>query len=245
MYIIDKKDNIKLGLAINVFMVYLMISRAFFEYKNHIESLKAPANSIFSKDSRVHYSSTFAPNKFYGFIPFEIIVPITAVFIVLTIVFTVTMIKSKRQSGVNLSIFFIYSATVEIIDAIINHSSYILDFQTVICLLSLVISIFIILYFKSPNSSLKIACTVLCALCAVLSVGSYIGESIIMVLILIQVNNSFSFNKVFNDKATTPDIEDDNKIVLNNVELLLKYKQLLDDGIITQEEFDEKKKELL
>ena len=32
---------------------------------------------------------------------------------------------------------------------------------------------------------------------------------------------------------------------LDNIELLKKYKDLLDSGVITQEEFDAKKKELL
>ncbi|MDE7453963.1 MAG: SHOCT domain-containing protein [Clostridia bacterium] len=32
---------------------------------------------------------------------------------------------------------------------------------------------------------------------------------------------------------------------LDNADLILKYKKLLDEGIITQEEFDKKKKELL
>lgn len=31
----------------------------------------------------------------------------------------------------------------------------------------------------------------------------------------------------------------------DNIDLLIKFKQLLDDGVITQEEFDKKKKELL
>lgn len=33
--------------------------------------------------------------------------------------------------------------------------------------------------------------------------------------------------------------------IRNNIQMLREYKQLLDEGILTQEEFDAKKKELL
>lgn len=47
------------------------------------------------------------------------------------------------------------------------------------------------------------------------------------------------------EKATNKEGKDELKEELNNVELIKKYKELLDSGAITQEEFDKKKSEIL
>ena len=49
-------------------------------------------------------------------------------------------------------------------------------------------------------------------------------------------------HKKANDLTNTKQTQQKNS---DNVDLLLKYKELLDKGVITQEEFDEKKTALL
>ena len=53
------------------------------------------------------------------------------------------------------------------------------------------------------------------------------------------VTNSNSYNNPVNNDLTQ------NKASSENFDHIIKYKELLDAGVITQEEFDEKKKELL
>ena len=50
---------------------------------------------------------------------------------------------------------------------------------------------------------------------------------------------------IYLEKATNKEEKDELKEELNNVELIKKYKELLDSGAITQEEFDKKKSEIL
>lgn len=66
--------------------------------------------------------------------------------------------------------------------------------------------------------------------------------------------NSVVFNKKYNDIAEEVKLKIENLIknqskvsnpTPNDPDILRKYKQLFDDGIITQEDFDAKKKEIL
>ena len=57
-----------------------------------------------------------------------------------------------------------------------------------------------------------------------------------------QIETTFNETKVENDKASVPTSANSN---VSSADELLKYKSLLDQGIITQEEFDAKKKQLL
>jgi len=69
----------------------------------------------------------------------------------------------------------------------------------------------------------------------------FLAESALLFSIIIIAIIKRKYNFTSDIVATKQKIEEDVK----NLDLLMKYKELLNEGIITQEEFEEKKKELL
>lgn len=146
------------------------------------------------------------------------------------------------------------------------------NFLSLLLNLPLIISIILILlFFKKPSNGLKIGSILFSSISMLiflltgviryiffsffynpfyspnLSEHSTLFTGIIFclyyIIVIMQINKSFSFNKIVQPVPIY------SQPVLNNtdkdVSVLLDYKKLLDEGIITQEEFDRKKKEVL
>lgn len=119
----------------------------------------------------------------------------------------------------------------------------------VFSILMLVIGIIFIAARKNNSRGFKTATYIMCVIGFLLALGAMDEFSDMIIYAILLVAGVFFSNRTTrikdsnnNNKPQMPNINSSNN---DSTDEILKFKKLLDEGAITQEEFDAKKKELL
>ena len=196
-------------------------------------------------------------------------------FIIFVIVRIFKTKKNQFQDGIGLSCYFMYSIAMSLSGIILCLFNSDIDFAKlagnllgIIFCVSILASI--LTYFKKVSKSAKVVSIVLILLYAtagvigvilsyallikysepftltnLFSVIFYLIEFTLYALIIIQIVKSFTVKKEVVHSYSTASVASSVNTSLSTADILLNFKNLLDEGAITQEEFDAKKKELL
>lgn len=219
MYQFNKKANFIIGIILNVFILVYYLCNIFYD-SHHITVYVVGAFLIISS--------------------------------------FVLIICKKAQSGISSLLYFILSFIFEI-DSLyycfINGLMVEFNAGILVSIFVFILPILMIaVYFKKPN---KLFCVIISLLISAIIITrgislffvfdlSNLFSVVLLLLVLFQIILSFKFEKKTNNIISELTEENQDIIIKNeSIDDLYKYKSLLDNGAITQEEFDAKKKELL